>query len=73
MQNEYIAPCMFPLHINKFNHEFGCALPDTDKIEIHNFPGTGWELIEILEEKPAAFCRYCHYIVTFMSAENYQR
>lgn len=63
MQNEYIAPCMFPLHINKFNHEFGCALPDTDKIEIHNFPGTGWELIEILEEKPAAFCRYCHYIV----------
>jgi len=64
MQNSYIAPCMFPLHINKFNNQFGFALPDTDKIEINSFRGNGWELAEILEEKPAEFCKYCHFIIT---------
>lgn len=66
MQENYISPCMFPLHIYKLNKEFGCELPDNDKIDIYNIKIDGWELIKILEEKPINFCSYCHYgIVPF--------
>lgn len=67
MQGEYISPCMFPLHIHKLNSAFGLALPDTDKREISALDMDGWELLEILENQPIDFCRYCHYgVVPFL-------
>lgn len=61
MQRNYISPCMFPLHIYKFNEEFGFELPETDKMDINNIDIDGWTLIETLENKPMAFCSYCYY------------
>lgn len=66
MHENYISPCMFPLHIYKFNNEFSVDLPETDKMDIYDIKVDGWKLIEILEEKPLEFCSYCHYgIVPF--------
>lgn len=61
MQGNYLSPCMFPLHIYKFNKEFGCDLPETDKMDIYSIESDGWELLKALEEKQLAFCSYCHY------------
>ena len=67
MQENFISPCMFPLHIHKFNKKFDCDLPDTDKMDIYTIKIDGWELVKLLEEKPIAFCNYCHYgIVPFL-------
>lgn len=66
MQENFISPCMFPLHIYKFNNAFGYELPDSDKMDIYNMTVDGWKLVEILEDTPIAFCSYCHYgIVPF--------
>jgi len=61
MQGHFLSPCMFPLHIYKFNEKFGFDLPQTDKMDIYSIKSDGWELLRTLEENPIAFCSYCHY------------
>jgi len=67
MERNYISPCMFPLHIYKFNKEFGFDLPETDKMDINKIDVDGWTLIETLENRPMEFCSYCYYgLVPFL-------